>query len=145
MKPRSGKASTLVEEAAPPVPEDEWEEIEPEEGDGGGLTPFFKFPKPGSSIEGTIRGTHEIRGRLVYVIEDPTGKLWLLPDHKRLMTRLSYVAEGDFVEIIRKDDLSFQSSKYGEVTARTYTVRRKRSKTPTVWPPKDPEGEEVPF
>jgi hypothetical protein len=122
--PRIGKAAGLA--AAPSVPagaDDEWEEV------GGEMdqpAPFFTFANPGDAIEGQLCPPRKVRDKDHFVIEDLRGKRWTLPDHARLVKKLALAQIGDIVRIVYEGEETFESRTYGTVTAKLYTVKRRR-------------------
>jgi hypothetical protein len=112
--------------AAPPIPageDDLWEEV--------GLdvdqpAPFYQFANPGDAIEGQLCPPRMVRDKNHYVIEDLHGKRWTLPDHTRLTKKLAQVQVGDVVRIVYDGEEQFESRNYGTVTAKLYTVKRRR-------------------
>jgi hypothetical protein len=119
-----GKSAGLA--AAPPIPADadDWEEVG---GDVDQPTPFFTFSNPGDAIEGQLCPTRTVRDKSHYVIEDLRGKRWTLPDHARLVKKLARVQVGNVVRITYEGEETFESRNYGIVTAKLYTVQRRKA------------------
>jgi hypothetical protein len=124
MCPSFGKARGLA--AAPPIPagEDElWEEVGE---DVDQPAPFFTFTNPGDAIEGQLCPQRTVRDKNHYVIEDVRGKRWTLPDHARLTKKLALAQTGDVVRIVYNGEETFESRNYGTVTAKLYTIKRRK-------------------
>jgi hypothetical protein len=123
MKPM-GKPSGLV--AAPVVPAVDdafWEEVGE---DVDQPAPFFTFENPGDALEGQLCPPRKVRDKDHFVIEDLRGKRWTLPDHARLTKKLQLAAVGDIVRITYNGEETFESRNYGTVTAKLYTVKRRK-------------------
>jgi hypothetical protein len=126
--PRIGKAAGLAAAPAVPAGEDElWEEVGE---DVDQPAPFATFANPGDAIEGQLCPPRMVRDKNHYVVEDVRGKRWTLPDHTRLTKKLALVQVGDVVRITYEGEETFESRNYGTVTAKLYTVQRRRTAPP---------------
>ncbi len=118
-----GKSAGLAAAPAIPAAADDWEEV------GGEMdqpAPFFTFSSPGDAIEGQLCPPRTVRDKAHHVIEDLRGKRWTLPDHARLVKKLALIQVGDIVQIVYEGEETIESRTYGTVTAKLYTVKRRK-------------------
>jgi hypothetical protein len=132
-----GKSGGLAQALASPArfearaQDDEWEEVGTEMDTPA---PFFVFANPGDALEGQLCPPRKVRDKDHYTLEDLHGKLWTLPDHARLSRKLALVDIGDVVKIVYEGEETFESRQFGNVTAKMYTVKRRKAASPDAAP-----------